>query len=177
MSLFKFLRGTRENSFSIGDGVDSDKKVEAAIPGANKPALRFNHTTAKWEYSNNGSDYSEMGSGGSATLSKSFMITNPTAAADGPVWRVPVAITITHIHVLCIGGTSITGQLWEYDANGANGATIDSADIVATAGTNANDDGTISNPSIDAGDYLGWKTTSISGTPAGVFVSFEYEED
>ena len=109
--------------------------------------------------------------------SKSFMITNPTADADGPVWRAPVAITITAVHVLCIGGTSLTGQLWEYDANGANGAVVDSADIVASAGTNANDDGTLSNPSIDAGDYVGWKTTSISGTPTGVIITFEYTEN
>ena len=115
--------------------------------------------------------------GGGGTLSKSFMITNPTADADGPVWRAPVAITITAVHVLCIGGTSLTGQLWEYDANGANGAVVDSADIVASAGTNANDDGTLSNPSIDAGDYVGWRTSSISGTPTRLIVTFEYTED
>ena len=105
--------------------------------------------------------------------SKSFILTNPTAASDGPIWRVPSAITITAIHVLCTDGTNIVGQLWEYDANGANGSTVD-ADITGTAGTNVNDDGSISNPSIDANDYLGWVTTSVSGDPTKVIVTFEY---
>jgi hypothetical protein len=109
------------------------------------------------------------------TISKSFMISSPTADAHSPLWRVPVSITITHIHVLCIGGTNIVGQLWEYDANGANGATVD-GDITAPAGTNTDDDGAISNPSIAAGNYLGWKTTSVSGTPTRVIVTFEYTE-
>lgn len=111
----------------------------------------------------------------SQTRSKSFMISSPTADAHSPLWRVPVDITITHIHVLCMGGTNIVGQLWEYDSNGANGSTVDS-DITAPAGTNTDDDGAISNPSIAAGNYLGWKTTSVSGTPTRVIVTFEYVE-
>jgi hypothetical protein len=104
------------------------------------------------------------------------MISNPTAAASSPLWRVPTDSTIIHIHILCIGGTNIVGQLWEYDANGANGATVDS-DITAVAGVNADDDGNISNPNISAGNYLGWKTTSVTGTPTGVIVTFEYTEN
>lgn len=112
--------------------------------------------------------------GASGLNSKSFVITSPTAASDSPVWRAPVAITITAVHVLCVGGTNIVGQLWEYDANGANGAAVDSSDITATAGTNADDDGTLSNASVDAGDYVGWATTSVSGAVTKVIVTFEY---
>ena len=61
MGLFSFLRGTKENSFSIGDGTDSDKKIEAEVPGASKPALRFNHVMDKWEVSHDGTTYSEIG--------------------------------------------------------------------------------------------------------------------
>jgi hypothetical protein len=106
--------------------------------------------------------------------SRSFIIANPTLSADGPIWRVPVDITITAIHVLCIDGTNIVGQLWEYDSNGANGSTVDSSDITGTAGTNVNDDGTLSNPEIAAGNYLGWKTTSVSGAVTKVIITFEY---
>jgi hypothetical protein len=113
----------------------------------------------------------------SPLCSKSFIITNPTSSADSPVWRCPVAITIIAIHVLCVDGTNIVGQLWEYDADGANGATVDSSDITATAGTNANDDGTLSNPSIDAGDYVGWKTTSVSGAVTKAIITFEFSID
>lgn len=107
-------------------------------------------------------------------FSKSFVITSPTASADTPLWRVPVAITITAIHVLCIGGTSITGQLWEYDTNGANGTVVDDSDITGTAGTNVDDDGTLSNASIASGNYLGWVTTSVSGTITRAIITFEY---
>jgi hypothetical protein len=115
--------------------------------------------------------------GANGTFSRSFIITNPTALSDGPIWRVPIAITITAIHVLCMDGTNIVGQLWEYDSNGANGATVDSSDITGTAGTNVNDDGFLSNPSIAAGNYLGWKTTSVSGAVTKVIVTFEYTVD
>ncbi len=110
--------------------------------------------------------------GGSS--SKSFIITNPTSSADSPVWRAPSAITITAVHVLCVDGTNIVGQLWEYDANGANGAVVDDSDITGTAGTNVDDDGTLSNASIDAGDYVGWKTTSVSGAVTKAIITFDY---
>jgi peptidoglycan/xylan/chitin deacetylase (PgdA/CDA1 family) len=108
------------------------------------------------------------------TLSKSFVITNPTSSSDSPLWRVPANITIIAVHVLCIGGTNIVGHLWEYDTNGANGSSVDSSDITGTAGSNVNDDGSLSNAGIASGNYLGWKTTSISGTVTKVIVSFDY---
>ena len=109
-----------------------------------------------------------------AYQSKSFVLTNPTSSTDGPIWRVPYKITIAAIHVLCMDGTNIVGQLWEYDSNGLNGSTVDSSDITGTAGTNVNDDGDLSNPDIAAGNYLGWKTTSVSGSVTKVIITFEY---
>jgi hypothetical protein len=111
----------------------------------------------------------------SAQPSKSFVITGPTASADfGNIVRTPANTTITAIHVLVVGGTSVTGQLDQCDSNGLNCAAIDSADIVASAGTNANDDGTLSNPNILANNYIGWHTTSVVGTITSVTVTFEY---
>lgn len=109
------------------------------------------------------------------TASKSFVVTNPDANADFPLWRAPANITVTGVHVLCIGGTNIVGQLYEYDSNGANGSTVD-ADITATAGTNANDDGSLSNAAIASGNYVGWKTTSVSGSPTQVIITFDYTQ-
>ena len=156
MSKYADIKGTTATSFKIGASATAGHVLTADVAGV-----------GSWQ----------APTGGAATLSKSFMITNPTADADGPVWRAPVAITITAIHVLCVGGTNIVGQLWEYDANGANGATVDATDITATAGTNANDDGSLSNPGITAGNYIGWRTTSVSGTPTRVLITFEYTED
>jgi hypothetical protein len=139
-----------------------------AAPAAAGEAIRATATALE----------SVIDAGGGGTLSKSFMLTNPTADADGPVWRSPTAITITAVHALTIGaaGENVVFQLWEYDANGANGAVIDGSDITATVGTNANDDGALSNAPIDAGDYLGIRTTSVSGAPTRLIVTFEYTE-
>jgi len=116
------------------------------------------------------------GADSNPTYSKSFVITNPTSDSDSPIWRVPYAITIIAIHVLCIGGTNIIGQLYEYDNNGANGSTLDD-DITGIASTNVDDDGSLINYSITSGNYLGWKTTSVSGDVTRVIITFEYTID
>lgn len=106
-------------------------------------------------------------------FSKSFVITNPTAAGDGSIWRCPVAATITAVHLLCKGNV-VVGHLTEQDANGLNDAGVDGAtDITGVVDTNVDDDGALSNGSIDAGDYIGWRTTSIVGTPSMAVITFE----
>jgi hypothetical protein len=109
--------------------------------------------------------------------SKSFVITGTTAASDAGVWKVPFAITIRAVHVLATGGTNVIGQLANCDANGASCTAVDSTDITATAGTNANDDGILATPSIAALNYVGWLTTSVSGTNTRTVITFEYTED
>ncbi len=100
-------------------------------------------------------------------------IKDPVATSDHQSWRAPAAITITNMHCLATGGTSLTGQFQECDANGANCADVDS-DMTCTAGSNVNDDGTLSNGSIDSGDYILWKTTSVSGTQTELIACFDY---
>lgn len=107
---------------------------------------------------------------------KSFVIISPTASDDYVMFRTPYAITIKAIHVLCTGGTNIIGGLDEGDSNGANVVAVDS-DITASAGTMAADDGSLTNPTIASGGTVNWHTTSISGTPTAVMVTFDYTED
>lgn len=110
--------------------------------------------------------------------SKSFTLLDPVATDDFPVWRVPYNITITNVHVLVEGGTNVVGHLEEADANGDSPAGIDGAtDITGTAGSNVNDDGSLSNPTVDSGDYILWRTTSVSGSPTSLTVTFEYRID
>lgn len=104
--------------------------------------------------------------------SKSFVIETPVATDDLPIWRTDVAITLVEIHYLCIGGTNWIGQLQECDANGINGADVQQADTTATA--TDTEVTSFSNAGIDAGDYIGIKTTSISGTPTLLVVTFNY---
>jgi hypothetical protein len=53
----------------------------------------------------------------------------------------------------------VVGQAWQFDANGINGATIDSSDITGVVDTNVDDDGSLSAASITANNYVGWHTT------------------
>lgn len=66
--------GTNQNAFAIGDGVDTDKVIEANNGDANEPQLKYNSSTNKWQFSNNGTDFSDMGTGegsGSGDMEKS----------------------------------------------------------------------------------------------------------
>jgi len=103
---------------------------------------------------------------------KSFLITNATASADRALWRVPYNATITAIHGIVTSGTNLIGMLTECDANGANCVPCDSSDMNITS-TNTNDDGTLSNPSIAAGNYVGWNTTNVIGDNVKATCSFE----
>jgi hypothetical protein len=69
----------------------------------------------------------------------------------------------------------VVGHLTEQDASGLNDAGVDGVtDITGVVDTNVNDDGTLSNSSIDANDYVGWRTTSVTGTPTYAIVTFEF---
>lgn len=60
--------GTSSSSFAIGPGTDVDITITANNADANKPAIRYNHTSNVWELSNNGTDFSAI-SASSATVS------------------------------------------------------------------------------------------------------------
>uniref|UniRef100_A0A6M3JZU6 Tail protein n=1 Tax=viral metagenome TaxID=1070528 RepID=A0A6M3JZU6_9ZZZZ len=111
------------------------------------------------------------------TLDKSFVILDPVGTDDWPLWRAPVAITLVQIDYLCLGGTNWIGQLQECDANGINGADVQAADTTATSAGGNVQVVSFSNASIDAGDYVGIKSTSISGTPTCLVVTFRYRQN
>ncbi len=108
------------------------------------------------------------------TYSKSFIITNPSSSADGAVWRTPSAITITAVHGVVVGGTNLVGHLTECDSDGLNPAGVDGATDMTITTSNTNDDGTLSNASIDAGDYVGWRTTSVSGVVGKAIITYDF---
>ena len=127
------------------------------------------------QFGNSGSQGPQGPQPTGSTHSISFTINslaNPVNSSY-PVWRSPYAITVTAVHVLCIGGTGVEGNLWIYDTNGAYGYSVDTSDITASAGINI-DDISLSNPYVASGYYVGWHMTSISGLPTSVLVSFDY---
>ena len=102
-----------------------------------------------------------------------FVITNPTAGSDEAVLKFPYKVEIKKVHLLCRGDV-VVGQLAIFDANGANGAKVDGSDITGIVGTTVSDDGALSNAIVPAGYYIGWITTSVTGTPTRAIINFEY---
>lgn len=110
---------------------------------------------------------------GNKTKTRSFVIPSPTASSDFPFWQSKYAITITAVSAICLNGTNVVGQLQEY--NGTAGSAVD-VDSDWTITTSEYTDTSFSNAAIDAGDWIGWKTTSVSGTVDYLIVTFEYYE-
>ena len=108
------------------------------------------------------------------TLTKSFVIASPDDTFDFPFWQTKRAITIVAVSAVCTGGTNVVGALQEYNATGTS---VDAAvDGDWTITTSEYTDASFSNPGIDAGDWLGWKTTSVSGSVTFFSITFEYTE-
>jgi hypothetical protein len=107
------------------------------------------------------------------TKSISFIIKSPEAADDFILWQTPRHLTITAVSAKCSDGINVIGQLQEYDSAGANPADVDSDWTVTTSEYT---DVSFTNASIDAGDWLGWKTTSVSGTVNFISLTVEYYE-
>lgn len=108
--------------------------------------------------------------------SKSFTVIVATTSSDYHIWRVPTAyaqgITIISISVLNEGAGDVVGCLDEMDSDGNNAVAIDS-DMTAVAGTN-NTNTTLDNPTVDAGDYIDWHTTTVAAANVQLTVTFEF---
>ena len=52
------------NTFPVGDGTESDKTIQAATGAANPPAIRYHAATGKWQYTSDGTTWSDLGTGG-----------------------------------------------------------------------------------------------------------------
>lgn len=92
---------------------------------------------------------------------ENFAVKTPVDADDFLLFKAQQAITISDIHVIAQGGTSISVDVQECDSAGANCATVDAAITADTDG--AEDDGTLSNGTIDAGDWV----KIVLGAPSG----------
>jgi hypothetical protein len=105
---------------------------------------------------------------------KAFLLENPVAADDLPVYRFEAAATLEKVVYAITGGTNWVGQTQEADdAQGTGAADNAAADSTVTGTTTVT---TFSNASFDAGDYLRIKTTSQSGNPTWLHVTFYYRE-
>lgn len=92
---------------------------------------------------------------------KDFVVKSPADSDDFLLFKAQSAITITGIKCIAQGGTSISLTIQECDQYGTNCSNVDSAITCDTDG--AEDDGSLSNPTIDAGDWV----KVVLGAPSG----------
>ena len=96
----------------------------------------------------------------------------PGDTASVLLFRAPFAITLKRLDCVGLGGTSVNIEVEECDANGANCVDSDAAPISCTT-TNAND-ASITDSTIDAGDYINLTADTEVGTFTEVSVTLQY---
>ena len=96
----------------------------------------------------------------------------PGDTASVLLLRAPFAITLQRLDCVGLGGTSVNIEVEECDANGANCVDSDAAPISCTT-TNAND-ASITDSTIDAGDYINLTADTEVGTFTEVSVTLQY---
>jgi hypothetical protein len=105
---------------------------------------------------------------------RSFVITAPDNTYDFPFWQTPRAITIIGVSAICIDGTNVIGCLDEWTASAS--AVDGPVDSDWTITTSEYTDASFSNATLDAGDWLGWHTTSVSGSVSFFCITVDYYE-
>ncbi|MCG2725649.1 MAG: hypothetical protein L6420_05230 [Elusimicrobia bacterium] len=93
----------------------------------------------------------------------SFNLYLPDAAMDGIAIQLPKAATITRVTMKCNGGTNVIGRLYEVDGDGDPLDKVGIETVDWTVTTTETEDTAFNNAALDAGDYLWWETTSVSG--------------
>ena len=110
------------NTFPIGDGTDATITIWANNADTNKPGIRYNATDNKWQYSNDGSAWAGMDSGGLAfkTIAVSGQSDVVAESADDTLTLVAGSnVTITTnattdtITISASGGSTGSVNLWQ----------------------------------------------------------------
>ena len=97
--------GTVFDALHVGNGANTDKYYYADIPGANKPCLRYNHTTAVWELSNDGAAFAIIVSGAPSAVLKVAYAKFVVATDGGTDTITPAINTLIPDNAIIIGVT------------------------------------------------------------------------
>lgn len=99
----------------------------------------------------------------------------PTASSNRLLWKAPYNSRIETIN--CItdpgGANNVVITLQNCNANGASCTNIDSTSITC-GGTNAADDGSLSSPTITAGNWINLNMGTVTGSPSNTTVTVKY---
>lgn len=138
-------------------------------------SANFENTSGTWGIKNGGILAADIGA---IAEQKDWAILTPADADDTLLFKAQRAITITDIH--CIvdpagTGESIAIEILECDGTGDNCATVDAA--ITCDNDGAEDDGTLTNGAIDAGDWVQLLIGAPTGTVSSLVFSVYYTED
>lgn len=115
----------RVNTFPIGDGTDATILIQAYNADTNKPGIRYSAGDNKWQYSNDGSTWADIGSGGGGgaafkTISVSGQSDVVAEAAEdtltlvaGSNVSITTDATTDTVTISASGGTTGSVNLWQ----------------------------------------------------------------
>lgn len=111
-------------------------------------------------------------------LMENIQIESPADADNFLIFKAPVALTITDIH--CVvdpadSSESVVIDIQERTSTGDTPATVDAT--ITCDNDGAEDDGTLTNGAIDAGDWVSIDIGTVTGTVTQVAVSIYYDYD
>lgn len=86
LSLTAFGKKIADNVLKLGQGNTDNKEIIANTGASNLPALQYNVTTGKWEFSNDGIGFKDIGSGAGGAGGQNFFTDNPDAEAGTNNW-------------------------------------------------------------------------------------------
>lgn len=104
---------------------------------------------------------------------ESFSVTSP-AAKSYPWFNAYADMTVASIVCLTDTGT-VTLAVQECDATGASCAGLDGATEIVCDSNSHGDDGTLSNPTIDAGDWVKVTASATASSPTVLGVTIKYK--
>lgn len=145
-----------DNNLYIGTGDSQSVNILANTTGSSPyPTVRYNFTSGKWTFSNDGSTFSDFGSGGGGSMPDGtdkgdMLVWSGTAWGFLPVGADGQVLTADAIETLGIGWEDSSGGIapivsstdnaiarWDGTSGGAlknSGVTIDASDNLATSG-------------------------------------------
>ncbi len=109
-----------------------------------------------------------------------FTLESPADADNFNVWKPQYAITVTDIECLvdpADSAESVIITMEERDSNGDTPAGLDGATTITCGNTTTSDDGTLSNGSVDADDYVSVDIGTVTGTVTQLSVRLKYTID
>jgi hypothetical protein len=105
----------------------------------------------------------------------SFAVNAPADTMEPFLLKAREAFTITDIHCITEAATSAVIDVQECSGTGTGCATVDAA--ITCDADGAEDDGTLSNGTIDAGDWVKVDVGTVTGTVESVTVTVYYDFD